>query len=121
LETYSVIVSGIDISGLLDFSTITVESYTAKSPEYMIGDLLTKYPCGITAGNLATSGVSMDLMVNAEGLGAAIQRICKMVGYYYRTNIDRTLDFAQQFGSELVAVAFTEGVDIVTGRNKEAV
>lgn len=121
LESYSVIVSGIDISGLLDFSTITVESYTAKSPEYMIGDLLTKYPCGITAGNLATSGVSMDLMVNAEGLGAAIQRICKMVGYYYRTNIDRTLDFAQQFGSELVAVAFTEGVDIVTGRNKEAV
>jgi hypothetical protein len=118
----SVIVSGVDISNLLETVTVGTEPYSAQTPEYMINDLLTKYPCGITPGNLATYiGAPFDLFVNYESLGSAIRRICNMVGYYFRVNLDRTLDFAQQFGSGLAPVAFTEGVDILDARNTEGV
>jgi hypothetical protein len=47
-------------------------------------------------------------------LPAAIQRICDVVGWKFRVNLDRTLDFASAFNGAVTTVTFAEGVRLVS-------
>jgi hypothetical protein len=108
-----VTLSGPDISRLLDTRVVQSENYSTKTPQYIINDLLTKYPCGITAGQLGTCAATLTITIDTETLRAAIQRICSAVNWNFRVNIDLTLDFAEDFTGGLSSASFTEGVNIL--------
>jgi len=104
--------SGPDVSILLKDSVIDTKIYAAKTPQYIIDDLLTSFPCGITAGSLGANATSLTITLDTETLDKAIPRICDMVGWKYRVTLTRTLDFAESFSGGTSSAAFTEGVDI---------
>jgi len=118
LET-RVTLRGPDAACLLDDVAIDYEQYIDKTSDWIINDLLTKYKCGITAGILTPSTDTITLDIVYVTLRAAIQTICDTVGWVYRVNFDFTLDFAPTFSHGLVAVAFTEGVDILDCKTLE--
>jgi hypothetical protein len=107
-----VILRGADISILLD-RCVELEVYTGKTPQYIINDLLTKYPCGISAGSLGTCAALLTITIDTESLGDAIQRISSAVNWNFRVTLNRTLDFAENFTGGIVPVAFEEGVKIL--------
>jgi Bacterial Ig-like domain (group 1) len=105
---------GKDASTLLDDRVIDYESYAAQTPGYIIADLLSKYPCGITPGDLSsyTDTVTLDFL-NIT-LTAAFQKlVVDTIGWAYRTNADRTLDIAESFGTGLTPATFTEGDNLL--------
>jgi hypothetical protein len=113
-----VILRGADVSALLD-RCVELELYDSKTPQYMINDLLTKYPCGISAGNLGTCAALLSIPIDTESLFEAIERICKAVNWNFRVTLNRTLDFAETFTGGIVPVAFEEGVKILDAKWSE--
>ena len=82
-------------------------------PKLIIQDLLTRYPCGITAGNISTYGSSIKLPATYENLYDALVQIKRITGWLFRLNADDTLDFAPSFGT-------TKAITIMTGLNETA-
>lgn len=82
-------------------------------PKLIIQDLLTRYPCGITAGNISTYGSSIKLPATYENLYDALVQIKRITGWLFRLNADNTLDFAPSFGT-------TKNITITTGLNETA-
>jgi len=113
-----VILRGSDISALLD-RCVELELYASQTPQYIINDLLTKYPCGISAGSLGTSAALLTITIDTESLSDAIQRICSAVNWNFRVTLNRTLDFAENFTGGIVPVAFEEGVKILDAKWSE--
>jgi hypothetical protein len=113
-----VILRGADISVLLD-RCVELEIYPSKTPQFIINDLLTKYPCGILAGNLGTCAAELTITIDTESLGDAIQRICSAVNWNFRVTLGRTLDFAETFTGGIVPVTFEEGVKILDAKWSE--
>jgi hypothetical protein len=107
-----VILRGADISLLLD-RCVELELYASKTPQFIINDLLTKYPCGILAGNLGICAALLSIPIDTESLFDAIDRTCKAVNWSFRVTLNRTLDFAESFTGGIVPVAFEEGVKIL--------
>jgi len=108
-----VTVRGPDIGFLLEDRVAETEIYSAKTPQYIIEDLLTKYPCGITKGTLNSYPDTITITLDTEDLRKALRRICDAVAWNFRINLDRTLDFAESFGAGQSAATFTEGLNIV--------
>ncbi len=108
-----VVLKGPDVSVLLNDKIVDTKIYAAKTPQFIIGNLLTSFPCGITAGSLGTNATSLTITVENETLAKAIPRICDLVGWKYRVNLDRTLDFAESFSGGTSSAAFTESTDIL--------
>jgi hypothetical protein len=113
-----VILRGADVSILLD-RCVELELYSSKTPQYIINDLLTKYPCGISAGNLGACAASLTITIDTESLFEAIERTCKAVNWNFRVTLNRTLDFAENFTGGIVPVAFEEGVNILDAKWSE--
>jgi hypothetical protein len=109
-----VVLTGVDLTFLLSDTVCDLKIYSPNTPQYMIADLLTSFPCGITAGTLDSSPDSLTITITAENLRAAIQRICDNVYWNFRVNLDRTLDFAERFGGSSSGVSFVEGMDILS-------
>ena len=109
-----VVLTGSDLTYLLSDRVCDLKIYSAKTPQYMIADLLSTFPCGITAGSLGSSPDSLTLTVDTENLLAAIQRICDNVYWSFRVNLNRTLDFAERFGGTPSGLTFVEGMDILS-------
>jgi hypothetical protein len=93
--------------------------YSAKTPQYMINDLLTSFPCGITVGTLGVCAASLTITIETETLQQAIARICELVHWHYRVDLDRKLDFAESFTGGISAAEFEEGVNIIDGEGEE--
>jgi len=105
----TITLTGPDISCLLDSVTVDYESYSAKTPQYILNDLITKFPCGLTVGNLETySGDPISLDILNLKLREAIKKVCDVVGWIYRVNMDYSFDAGSSFGTYSSA-AFVEG------------
>jgi hypothetical protein len=82
------------------------KAYTDE-PKLIIEDLLTRYPCGVTAGTIATYGASIKLEATYENVYDALMQISKDTGWKFRLNPDRTLDFGPSFGTvREITIAF---------------
>lgn len=112
LDDLGVVLKGPDVSTLLNHRVVSTKIYSLKTPQYIINDLLTTYPCGITPGTLQSCTTTLTITIDTEPLAKAIPRICDLVYWHYRVNLDRTLDFADTFSGGLTAASFTEGVDL---------
>lgn len=113
-----VVLSGPDISKLLDDQVVDTKLYSAKSASYIINDLLSSFPCGITAGTLQTNYDSLTITIETEGLRDAIKRICDLVAWTYRVNLNRTLDLAESLTGGNAPIEIVEG-DNLTGADRE--
>jgi hypothetical protein len=87
------------------------ESFTTTDPGAMISALLTKYPCGVSPGSIATFGSNVPIDFVYDNLLSCLQRIQSATAYYLRLNLDDTLDFASDFGS-VVGISFVNGANI---------
>ena len=85
------------------------KAYTDE-PKVIIEDLLTRYPCGVTAGSIAAYGAPIKLEATYENLYDALVQIAKDTGWKFRLNPDRTLDFGPSFG-------ITRDITITIGKN----
>jgi hypothetical protein len=85
------------------------KGYTDE-PKLIIEDLLTRYPCGISAGTIATYGAVIKLDATYENLYDALMQIAKVTGWKFRLNANRTLDFGSSFGT-------TRDITITLGEN----
>lgn len=108
-EAPRVVLRGPDISRLLNDRVVDIEIYADKTPQYMISDLLLKYPCGVTPGVLRACPDTLTVTVDTESLLAVFQRICDAVFWHFHVNPDRTIDLAESFGGVVSAATFTEG------------
>jgi hypothetical protein len=104
--------SGPDVSILLNDRVVDTRVYGSKTPQYIINELLVIYSCGITPGTLGEYPDTLSIPIETESLAKAIPRICDLVNWKYRVNVDRTLDFAESFTGGTTSAAFTEGVDL---------
>lgn len=108
-----VIIRGPDLSQLLFDRVVTTETYSL-TPQAIIADLLTKYPTGIIAGVLDTYPSTISVPLETEYMYDAIKRVADQVGWKFRLNADRTLDFAASFSGGIVDAPFTEGQNILS-------
>ncbi len=107
-----VTLSGLDQTFLLVDRVIDLKIYSAKTPAYIINDLLTYCDSGITPGSLESSVDTLTITITSETLLAAIQRVSDGVCWDFRLNLNRTLDLAENFGGLPSGASFTEGIDI---------
>jgi len=107
-----IVLSGPDVYVLLNDRVVDTKIYSAKTPQYIIDDLLDSFPCGITPGTLGSCAATLTITIETELLTKAIPRICDLVNWKHRVTLDRTLDFAESFTGGTTAASFTEGVDI---------
>jgi len=82
-------------------------------PKLIIEDLLSRYPCGITAGTISQYGSVIKLEATYENLYDALVQIKRITGWLFRLNANNTLDFAPSFGS-------TKNITVKTGLNETA-
>ena len=87
-------------------------------PQNIIHDLLTRYPCGISAGTIALYGNTIKLDATYEVLMDALNQIANATGWLFRLNANRTLDFGSSFGS-VKAVTVEFGVNAIMTNNDE--
>jgi hypothetical protein len=113
-DSPTITLEGSDLSFLLADTVADLKQYVAKTPQYMIADLLVTFPSGIIAGNLDSCAAVLNLPIDTENLLAAIQRVCDAVCWNFRVNFDRTLDLAEHFGGSPSGATFTEGMDILS-------
>jgi Bacterial Ig-like domain (group 1) len=104
---------GKDLSALLEDRVVPYESYTAQTPGYIIADLLSKYPCGLTAGSLADYPGTLTLDFTNVTLGTAVKKTCNLIGWLYKVNANRTFDIAESFSGGLTPAVFTEGDNLL--------
>jgi hypothetical protein len=110
---------GPDVAKLLNYGVADTKIYSAKTPQYMINDLLTSFPCGITVGTLGACAANLTITIETETLQQAIGRICDLVHWHYRVDLDRKLDFAETFTGGTSSAEFEEGVNIIDGEGEE--
>jgi hypothetical protein len=89
-------VSGVDETIMLQRRAAN-KSYLDE-PKLIIDDLLTRYPCGITAGSIGLYGNVIKLEATYENLYDALTQIARLTGWKFRRNADRSLDFGPDFG-----------------------
>jgi len=92
-------VSGVDEKVMLQ-RRVANKTYTDE-PKIIIEDLLTRYPCGVTAGTIATYGSPINLPASYENLFDALAQITKITGWKFRLNANKSLDFGPDFGTTL--------------------
>jgi hypothetical protein len=90
------IVTGVD-EIIMAQRRVANKGYTDE-PKLIIEDLLTRYPCGISAGNIATYGAIIKIDATYQNLYDALMQIAKITGWEFRLNPNRTLDYAPSFG-----------------------
>jgi hypothetical protein len=118
-ESPRVWLGGSDVSILLDNRVVDIQIYTNKTPQYIVSDLLTKFPCGIVEGSLGSNPDTITVTVDTESLYKAIERIVDLVGWVFRVNMNRTLDFAANFTGTGSSAVFTEGENIFDAERLE--
>jgi hypothetical protein len=101
-------VSGVDETIMLQRRAAN-KSYLDE-PKLIIEDLLTRYPCGITAGSIGLYGNVIKLDATYENLYDAFTQIARLTGWKFRRNADRTLDFGPDFG-EIKAIIVSAGLN----------
>jgi hypothetical protein len=106
-------IGGPDISTLLDARTVPLKIYSAQTLSFIINDLITSFPSGITVGTIAPYAPLISGTISALSLRAAIQKICTLIGWVYRINPNNTIDLAASFGSGLSAAVFEEGINVL--------
>ena len=109
LSSTRVVLGGSDVAILLDTVVVELQMYENKTPDFILNDLLTKYQSGITPGSLAEYPETINLTIDTESLLKAITRLVAQVGWVFRVNHNRTLDFADNFTGGITAAVFTEG------------
>jgi hypothetical protein len=87
--------------------------YSGVPTGYILSNLLSQYPCGITVGTFVPEPTPVSSYLDTVSLLAAIQTVVALVDYAFRVNDDLTLDYAPEFG-EQTDVVFTEGVNLQT-------
>jgi len=87
-------------------------------PKNIITDLLTRYPCGITAGSIALYGSSILLPATYENLYDALMQVANLTGWVFRLNANRTLDFASTFGT-IKSITIASGGGEASADHKE--
>jgi hypothetical protein len=93
------------------------KGYTDE-PKLIIQDLLTRYPCGISAGNIATYGAVIKIDATYQNLYDALMQVAKITGWNFRLNPNRTLDFAPAFGVTR-DITIQSGGSLAQGRHHE--
>jgi hypothetical protein len=110
---------GSDVSILLDTRVVDIQIYTDKTPQYILGDLLAKFPCGIITGSLGVNPDTITVTIDTESLYKAIERVVDLVGWVFRINANRTLDFAANFTGTGSSAVFIEGDNIFDAERLE--
>ena len=87
-------------------------------PKLIIQDLLTRYPCGVTAGSISLYGSVIKLAATYSNLFDALVQISQITGWHLRLNADRTLDFAPTFGS-VKSITIQTGGDEANAQHDE--
>ncbi len=88
-------------------------------PKNIISDLLTRYPCSITAGSLSLYGASILLTATYENLFDALKQIANLTGWVFRLNSTRTLDFASTFGTARSITIVTGGTEVTAMHDED--
>jgi len=107
-----VVLGGTDASALLETRVVTTKSYLTKTVSYIVGDLLASYPCGITIGTIDDYSATLTMDFADETLVSSISRLLNLIGWEYEITNSYALNAKETLGTELPAVAFTEGVDL---------
>jgi hypothetical protein len=93
------------------------KGYTDE-PKLIIEDLLTRYPCGVSAGNIATYGAVIKIDATYENLYDALMQIAKVTGWKFKLNANRTLDFGPSFGTTQ-DITIASGGELAKSTHKE--
>jgi len=109
--------TGLDEKVMLQRRVIQSQNYIAD-PGTIIPNLLSLYPCGITAGIISMYGSVITLAASYENLYDALTAVANQTGWMFRLNADRTLDFAPSF-DVVQSITITSGGDEATADYKE--
>jgi hypothetical protein len=107
-----VVLGGTDASALLETRVVTTKSYLTKTVAYIVNDLLTSFPCGITVGTIDAYSATLTIDFADETLVSSISRLLNLIGWEYEITSSYTLNAKETLGTELPSIAFTEGVDL---------
>ena len=107
-----VVLGGTDASALLETRVVTTKSYVTKTVAYIVNDLLTSFPCGITVGTIDDYSATLTIDFADETLVSSISRLLNLIGWDYEITSSYTLNAKETLGTELPGIAFTEGVDL---------
>jgi hypothetical protein len=88
-------------------------------PKSIINDLLTRFPCGVTAGAISTYGSVISLPATYTNLFDALTQIANITGWKFRLNANRTLDFAPTFGVVQAITIQSPGTEATATRKED--
>jgi hypothetical protein len=118
-ENPTTTLSGVDSKCLLETRVVTLKDYSAKSISYILADLLSSYPCGITLGIVGAYPDNLTITFADESLVSSVSRLCDVLGWLYRVNPDNSLDLRSAFGSSRPNIAFVQGETLFLAGNSE--
>ena len=119
-ENPNVVLGGTDSKSLSDNEIVTYKDYLNKTLLYILTDLFESYHCGITLGTVDAYSNTLSLLLVDESLISSVSRICDVIGWLYRLNLDYTLDVRPSFGITKPDITFTEGKNlIITGLSED--
>jgi hypothetical protein len=107
-ESPVVTIGGTDASSLLETRVVTMKDYSGKTLGYILEDLFDSYPCGLFLGSLSDYPNPVTATFADETFVSTVTRICDMIGWLYRVNVDNTVDIKPDFGVT-TTVEFIEG------------
>ena len=115
--------TGGDVLCLLADRAIDLYSCTSQSANAIFIDLLELYICGLKAGLVNPSPITLSAVYDTIGLPDAIQQLRDSTGWPIRANPDLTLDLAPSFslGNSTVVFVEGEGGNILDGRNSRTI
>jgi len=119
LSTNQVVLTGTDSKTLLETRVVCVEDYLTKTIVYILSDLFTKYPCGLTLGAIGDYPSPLTVTLSDEPLVSSISRLMNLIGWIYRVNLDLSIDFRDAFGASRPDIAFVEGVNLLDAKPKD--
>ncbi len=108
-ESPRVVLSGTDSKALLETRVVTLSDYSGKTLSFILSDLISAYPSGITLGVVGDYPTSLTFTFTDESLVSSISRICNAIGWLYRVNPNLTLDVKTAFGTTKAATIFAQG------------
>jgi hypothetical protein len=109
-------VSGVDEK--IDLQRRVANRVYMDEPKNIITDLLSRYPCGISAGSISTYGATISLPATYTNLFDAFKLIMNITGWKFRLNANLTLDFAPNFGI-VQPITIQTGVNGVIAQHDE--
>lgn len=87
------------VSEVITLQRRVVNRTYLDDPKNIVNDLLSRFPCGITAGAISLFGSNIKVVASYESLYDALIQVQNATGWLFRLNANKTLDFAPSFGT----------------------